>query len=282
MIRDVMVEARALGFRSINIDLIYGLPHQSQQTFSDTLDVIIDMSPDRLSVFNYAHLPERFKPQRRINENDLPSPEEKLAILGNCITTLTQSGYHYVGMDHFAKPDDELSIAQKNQQLHRNFQGYTTHGECDLIGFGVSSISQISDQYLQNSPNINDYENAIKDNRLPVIKLIQTNHDDLIRRQVIMELLCHDQVIFSELDQLFDIDSKVYFHKELQKLSPMEEDALLNIDNEGIHMTKKGRLLVRNACMVFDTYLNAHLIPSYSASADADLKNNRPRFSKAI
>jgi len=282
MIRKVMTEARELGFRSINIDLIYGLPHQSQQTFAETLDVIIDMSPDRLSVFNYAHLPERFKPQRRIKEEDLPSPEEKLAILGNCITTLTKVGYHYVGMDHFAKPDDELSRAQGDKVLHRNFQGYTTHGDCDLIGFGVSSISQISDCYLQNSPDINVYEEAINSNHFPVVKIITTDKDDLIRRQVIMELLCHDQMIFSELDQAFSIDSRAYFTEELSQLSPMVEDALLEISNEGIHITEKGRLLVRNACMVFDTYLNANIIQSYSASADASSTTNRPRFSKAI
>ena len=282
MIRKVMTEARELGFRSINIDLIYGLPHQSQQTFAETLNVIIDMSPDRLSVFNYAHLPERFKPQRRIKEEDLPSPEEKLAILGNCITTLTQTGYHYVGMDHFAKPDDELSRAQGDKVLHRNFQGYTTHGDCDLIGFGVSSISQISDCYLQNSPDINVYEQAISNNRFPVVKLISTNNDDLIRRQVIMELLCHDQVIFAELDQEFSINSRTYFTEELSQLKPMVEDALLEINDEGIHITEKGRLLVRNACMVFDTYLNTSIIQSYSASADASSTSNRPRFSKAI
>ncbi len=280
MIRQVMSEARELGFRSINIDLIYGLPHQNQQTFAETLDVIIDMSPDRLSIFNYAHLPERFKPQRRINEEDLPSPEEKLAILGNCITTLTREGYHYVGMDHFAKPDDELSRAQADKQLHRNFQGYTTHGECDLIGFGVSSISQISDCYLQNSPDMTAYENAIQEQRLPNVKLIETNKDDLIRRQVIMELLCHDRMVFNDLDQEFDIDSRNYFSNELEKLTPMIEDELLIRDEKGIHITEKGRLLVRNACMVFDTYLNANILQTYSASADAN--NNRPRFSKAI
>jgi oxygen-independent coproporphyrinogen-3 oxidase len=282
MIRKVMVEARDLGFRSINIDLIYGLPHQSQQTFAETLEVIIDMSPDRLSVFNYAHLPERFKPQRRIKEEDLPSPEEKLAILGNCITRLTEAGYHYVGMDHFAKPDDELSRAQGSKVLLRNFQGYTTHGDCDLIGFGVSSISQISDCYLQNSPDIKVYKDSIENNRFPVVTLIETNKDDLIRRQVIMELLCHDQIIFSELDLAFSIDSHDYFTEELSKLSPMVEDALLKISNDGIHITEKGRLLVRNACMVFDTYLNANIIQSYSASADASTPINRPRFSKAI
>ncbi|MFT7261137.1 MAG: oxygen-independent coproporphyrinogen-3 oxidase [Glaciecola sp.] len=290
MIRGVMVEARTLGFRSINIDLIYGLPHQSQQTFSKTLEVIIDMSPDRLSIFNYAHLPERFKPQRRIRDEDLPTPEEKLAILGNCITTLTTAGYHYVGMDHFAKPDDELSRAQGNKVLHRNFQGYTTHGDCDLIGFGVSSISQISDCYLQNSPDIKVYKDAIKDNRLPIIKLITPHKDDLIRRQVIMGLLCHDHVIFAELDQAFTIDSRAYFAEEISKLNPMVEDALLEITIEGIYISETGRLLVRNACMVFDTYLNASMahnnIQTYSASADASNNNSvlthRPQFSKAI
>jgi oxygen-independent coproporphyrinogen-3 oxidase len=286
MIRQVMIEARELGFRSINIDLIYGLPHQNQQTFAETLDVIIDMSPDRLSIFNYAHLPERFKPQRRIKEEDLPTPEEKLAILGNCITKLTEVGYHYIGMDHFAKADDELSRAQRDKELHRNFQGYTTHGDCDLMGFGVSSISQISDCYLQNSPDIKVYEDAIENHQFPVVKLIETNKDDLIRRQVIMELLCHDQMIFSEFNQIFDIDSQKYFAEELTKLDPMVEDKLLDISPEGIHITEKGRLLVRNACMVFDTYLNTtivqHSIQTYSASADASASTNRPRFSKAI
>lgn len=282
MIRQVMHEARELGFRSINIDLIYGLPHQSQRTFAETLDVIIDMSPDRLSIFNYAHIPQRFKPQRRIKEEDLPSPEEKLGIVGNCITTLTEAGYHYVGMDHFAKPEDELAYAQADKVLHRNFQGYTTHGDCDLIGFGVSSISQISDCYLQNSPDIKVYEESIKNNRLPVVKLIETNKDDLIRRQVIMSLLCHDQLIFSELDQEFSIKSQDYFAQELSKLKPMIEDELVIINNRGIHITEKGRLLVRNACMVFDIYLSTHIIPSYSASADASAPASGPRFSKAI
>lgn len=282
MIRQVMIEARELDFRSINIDLIYGLPHQTQHTFAETLDVIIDMSPDRLSVFNYAHLPERFKPQRRIKEEGLPSPEEKLAILGNCITTLTKVGYHYIGMDHFAKEGEELSRAQSNKVLHRNFQGYTTHGNCDLIGFGVSSISQISDHYLQNSPDIKVYEDAIKNRQLPVAKLIETDKDDLVRRQVIMELLCHDQMIFSELDEAFEIDSREYFANELSQLEPMIKDELLVFNQKGIHITEKGRLLVRNACMVFDRYLNSSIIQSYSPSAETSSTANRPRFSKAI
>lgn len=286
MIRQVMKEARELGYRSINIDLIYGLPHQTQGTFKNTLDVIIDLAPDRLSIFNYAHLPERFKPQRRIKEEDLPNPQEKLAILGDCITTLTTAGYHYVGMDHFAKPDDELSKAQSAKVLHRNFQGYTTHGDCDLMGFGVSSISQISDCYLQNSPDLAEYAEAINNHRFPVVKVIETHKDDLIRRQVIMELLCHDHMIFSELDKAFDINSRQYFAEELTQLTPMIEDELLIINTAGIHITEKGRLLVRNACMVFDTYLNASIIQSYSSSADASANNavplQRPRFSKSI
>ena len=161
MIRAVMQEARELGFRSINMDLIYGLPFQSLETFDRTLDAIVDMSPDRLSVFNYAHLPERFKPQRRINAEDLPDAGEKLAILGHCINKLSEANYHYVGMDHFAKPDDELARAQASGKLHRNFQGYTTHGNCDLIGFGISSISQIGDWYLQNQTTMDGYEEAL-------------------------------------------------------------------------------------------------------------------------
>ena len=277
MIRDVMSEARALGFRSINIDLIYGLPHQSLESFDTTIDTILDLSPDRLSVFNYAHLPERFKPQRRINEADLPNGQENLSILGRCIEKLTASDYHYVGMDHFAKPDDELALAQANKELHRNFQGYTTHGSCDLIGLGVSSISQISDQYLQNTPDIERYESLLNNEdtiTLPNAKIINTNKDDLIRRQIIMSLLCHSEFIFADIDREFDITSQEYFTAELQQLSPMVEDGLLEINKDGVFVLENGRLLIRNACMVFDSYLN-NIIQQAEKSGER-------RFSKAI
>lgn len=258
MIRSVMTEARELGFRSINIDLIYGLPHQTLESFARTIETIIDLSPDRLSVFNYAHLPERFKPQRRINADDLPPAEEKLAILGHCIQRLSAAGYHYVGMDHFAKPDDELAIAQAAGQLHRNFQGYTTHGSCDLLGFGVSSISQIGDYYLQNRVKIEDYEGALENGTLPLAKVCEVSADDRIRRRVITELLCHLQVNFDRLDQEFGINSRDYLAADLERLQPMIADQLVTLDERAVAVSERGRLLVRNACMAFDAYLHKH------------------------
>ncbi|WP_221796925.1 oxygen-independent coproporphyrinogen III oxidase [Oceanobacter mangrovi] len=267
MIREVMAEARALGFRSINIDLIYGLPHQSLASFDQTLDTIIDMRPDRLSVFNYAHLPERFKPQRRINGDDLPDAQEKLAILGHCIQRLGAAGYQYIGMDHFALPDDELSVAQNSGKLHRNFQGYTTHSQCDLIGFGVSSISQIGDYYLQNQVGIEGYEKALAAEQLPLARQIKTSHDDRVRRYVITQLLCHLQVSFASIDQRFNIDSRTYLADSLQRLQPMIDDQLVAVDADSIRILDRGQLLVRNACMAFDEYLQQH---------------EQQRFSKAI
>ena len=267
MIESVMAEARALGFRSINIDLIYGLPHQTLASFDETLDAIIAMRPDRLSVFNYAHLPERFKPQRRINGDDLPSAQEKLAILGHSIQKLTDAGYHYVGMDHFALPDDELAVAQAAGQLHRNFQGYTTHAQCDLIGFGVSSISQIGDYYLQNQVVMNEYESAVAAGYLPTMKHLQASADDKVIRYVITELLCHLHVDFDVIDQRFGIDSRQFLADGLSRLQPMVEDQLVDISAQGVRIRDKGRLLVRNACMAFDEYLHQH---------------EQQRFSKAI
>ena len=272
MIRAVMKEARELGYGSINMDLIYGLPHQTLESFDRTLDTIIELSPDRLSVFNYAHLPERFKPQRRINGDDLPSAQEKLSILGHCIEKLSSADYHYVGMDHFAKPDDELAKAQANGELHRNFQGYTTHGNCDLIGFGVSSISQIGDYYLQNQVTVDAYEHCLTNNTLPTLKYRHVTHDDRIRRYIIAELLCHLNVQFAELDRNFHINSRDYLADSLTELQPMIADELVVVDDVEIRITEKGRLLVRNACMAFDSYLKQHEQPN----------QERRRFSKAI
>ena len=267
MVRDVMSQARALGFRSINIDLIYGLPHQTLESFDETLSAIIELRPDRLSIFNYAHLPERFKPQRRINGDDLPPADEKLAILGRCITRLSEAGYHYVGMDHFALPEDELAVAQSRGELHRNFQGYTTHGNCDLLGFGISSISQIGDYYLQNRVTEATYAEALNADSLPTWKQRQVTTDDLIRRRVITELLCHLTLSYDQLDQEFTIDSREYLADSLERLHPMRDDGLVDLTSNAIRITDKGRLLVRNACMAFDTYLQHH---------------EQQRFSKAI
>lgn len=257
MVANVMDTARNLGFRSINIDLIYGLPFQTLDTFSQTLDRIIAMRPDRLSIFNYAHLPERFMPQRRINEADLPEAAEKLAIFGMAIQRLSEAGYHYVGMDHFALPDDELSIAQQTGRLHRNFQGYTTHGNCDLIGLGVSSISQLGNMFAQNHTDLNQWQSEIDEDRLPTFKQRHANQDDNIRQRVIMGLLCHLRVSFPDLNSEFDICSQDYFKEELDTLSAMEADGLVQITSDTLNITAAGRLMVRQACMVFDTYRHA-------------------------
>lgn len=255
MIRGVMTEARRLGFRSINIDLIYGLPHQTVASMKNTVEKIIEISPDRLSVFNYAHLPERFKGQRQINADDLPSPADKLTMLGNTINALSDAGYQYIGIDHFAKPDDELAIAQREGKLHRNFQGYTTHGDCDLLGFGVSSISQIGADYLQNSTDLTEYQTAIAQGKLPAIKRIHARLPDLLRRYVIMNLLCHDYVDFKDLNARFSIDPMTYFIDEIRQLGEMQADKLVDMDAKGIRVLPKGRLLGRNVAMVFDSYL---------------------------
>lgn len=267
MIRDVMQQARALGFRSINMDLIYGLPHQTLESFDQTLTTIIELRPDRLSIFNYAHLPERFKPQRRIQADALPQADEKLAILGLCINRLSEAGYHYVGMDHFALPNDELALAQAEGKLHRNFQGYTTHGDCDLLGFGISSISQIGDHYLQNQVTEDTYKAALEGQQLPLYKHRKITINDKIRRYLIAELLCHLSVSFTQLDALFHIHSQDYLRDSLDQLAAMQQDELITLDDTGIRITNKGRLLVRNVCMAFDTYLQQH---------------EQTRFSKAI
>ena len=255
LIENVMTEARSLGYHSINIDLIYGLPHQTVDTMRHTVERIIAISPDRLSVFNYAHLPERFKGQRQINEADLPSPADKLAMLGNTINALGEAGYQYIGIDHFAKPDDELAIAQRDGKLHRNFQGYTTHGNCDLLGFGVSSISQIGADFLQNPTDLGDYQTTINQNKLPAVKHIHSRLPDLLRRYVIMHLLCHDYIDFKDVNVRFSIDPMTYFIDEIQALGEMQADKLIDMDAKGIRVLPKGRLLGRNVAMVFDSYL---------------------------
>lgn len=267
MIEAVMRDARALGFRSINIDLIYGLPHQTRSTFAETLERIIDMRPDRLSIFNYAHLPERFMPQRRINSEDLPDAPEKLAIFGTAITRLDQAGYQYIGMDHFALPDDELAIAQQKGKLHRNFQGYTTHGNCDLIGFGVSSISQIGSSFFQNQTDLGNWGEQLNKGLLPTMRQVSSTTDDLIRKTVIMSLLCHLTVKFDDLNTLFAIDSRSYLSRSTEQLRDMEKDGLVTVTSEAISVTNAGRLMVRQVCMAFDSYRD---------------ENETPRFSKAI
>jgi len=239
---------------SISVDLIYGLPLQTIDSFAETLQRVIELSPDRLSIFNYAHLPHLFKPQRRINESELPPAEDKLVILQQSIQALIDAGYVYIGMDHFAKPDDELAKAQREGSLHRNFQGYTTHADCDLVAMGVSAISSVDHAYSQNDKDINGYYQQIDAKHLPIIRGIASTDEDLIRYQIIQQLSCHFKLDFQRIENEFDIDFAEYFATELKALAVMADDDLLTLDDKNIKVSETGRLLIRNICMVFDAY----------------------------
>lgn len=250
-----LTAAREENFKSISVDLIYGLPLQTVESFDSTLDELIDISPDRVSVFNYAHLPERFKPQRRINEHELPAPSAKLEIFKHCMEKLTNAGYVYIGMDHFAKPNDELTIAQQNGELYRNFQGYATHADCDLIGIGITSIGTIANSFAQNVRTMDEYYECIDKGELAIFRGVEIDDDDLIRREVIMQLICHFNLKFSDIEKRFGINFKNYFASEMERYQVMVEDGLIEMDAESIEVTSKGRLLIRNICMVFDRYI---------------------------
>jgi oxygen-independent coproporphyrinogen-3 oxidase len=251
----VLDDARAEGFRSTSIDLIYGLPLQTVESFAKTLETIVQAKPDRFSIFNYAHMPSRFKTQRQINDADLPSPSEKLAILQMIGQRLSEAGYVYIGMDHFAKPDDELAIAQREGKLYRNFQGYSTHSDCDLIGFGITSIGRVGNAYIQNVKDLDSYDRLLKQHKLPVFKGFDLNADDLIRRAVITQLICHFELSFAAIEQKFNLVFANYFAAELKRLIPMQVDGLLTLTSAGIQVLPAGRMLIRNICMIFDRYL---------------------------
>ncbi len=253
----VLDAARREGFRSTSIDLIYGLPLQNVASFGVTLDKVIDAGPDRFSVFNYAHLPDRFKVQRQIRDADLPSAAEKLDLLQLTIERLTGAGYLYIGMDHFARPDDELAVAQRNNQLYRNFQGYSTHAECDLIGLGVTSIGYVGSAYSQNIKTLEEYEKRVGEGKLPVMRGVVLDDDDHLRREVISRLICHFSLTFSDIEAQFSINFNDYFASELVQLKPMAEDGLLRYDQHQIEVLPAGRLLIRNICMVFDRYMSS-------------------------
>ncbi|MEL4417066.1 oxygen-independent coproporphyrinogen III oxidase [Shewanella algae] len=247
-------KAKEMGFVSTNVDLIYGLPHQTPETFAETIQRILDLSPDRLSVFNYAHLPARFAAQRKIKDEHLPSPQQKLDMLHQTIKTLTGAGYQYIGMDHFAKPDDELAKLQREGRLHRNFQGYTTQEECDLLGLGVSSISQIGDCYAQNQKDIRPYYEAIDEQGHALWKGCKLNRDDEIRRAVIKQLICHFELDMAKMEQQQGIQFEEYFAEDLKLLQTFIDDKLVNIENRQISISPTGRLLIRNICICFDVY----------------------------
>jgi oxygen-independent coproporphyrinogen III oxidase len=253
---NVFNAARKSRFHSINVDLIYGLPRQSVRTFCNTISKIIEMSPDRIAIYNYAHLPRLFKTQRQIKDEELPAPNEKLEILGESVKSLTDAGYVYIGMDHFAKPDDELAVAQRKGNLHRNFQGYSTNSDCDVIGLGMTAISKIANSYSQNTRTLEEYHSSLEDNKIPVFRGYKLNLNDEIRREVITQLICHFQLEFSVIEDLFRIDFKEYFSNEITLLSDMEKDELLKFDDKKIEVLPAGRFLIRNICSIFDDYFD--------------------------
>ncbi|MEZ8879007.1 oxygen-independent coproporphyrinogen III oxidase [Vibrio lentus] len=253
-----MVErAKELGFRSTNLDLIYGLPKQTQALFAETLKQVLEMKPGRLSVFNYAHMPQLFAAQRKIKDEDLPEPKEKMAILQDTIETLTGAGYQFIGMDHFALPEDELAVAQREGILHRNFQGYTTQGEADLIGFGVSAISMVGDAYAQNQKELKKYYAQVNDLRHALWKGVALDSDDLLRREVIKQLICNFKLDKTMIESEFSVNFNRYFKEDLGLLQTFINDELVEVDDKEIRVTLRGRLLIRNICMCFDKYLRA-------------------------
>ena len=251
----VLNEARQHGFESMNIDLMYGLPHQTVDTFNATLDTIIEFSPDRIALFNYAHLPHMFMPQRRIDEAAIPAPQEKLNILEHSINKLLDAGYVFIGMDHFAKPDDELTIAQQEGKLYRNFQGYSTQADCDLIGLGVTSIGYVGGGFFQNKKEMDAYAELVEADQFPVFRGYILSDEDHLRRQVIMRLMCDFALKYKPFETEFGIDFKAHFADGLSDLQEMQSDHLVELRDDGLTVLPAGRLLIRNIAMVFDEYL---------------------------
>ena len=257
MVAQTVADCRADGFQSINFDLIYGLPKQNLKTFAETLDQVIALSPARIALYNYAHLPTRFKPQRRIAEADLPSAEQRLQIFLMSIRRLLAEGYVYIGLDHFAKPDDSLALATVDGSLHRNFQGYTTRSDCDLIALGLSAIGKIGASYTQNLRTLDEYYACLDRGVLPVEKGFHLDADDILRRQIIMSLMCSNTVNFQFLEQQYGISFNDYFAPELARLQSYAQEGLVQIDAGSISIPPKGRLFVRAMAMVFDRYMSS-------------------------
>jgi oxygen-independent coproporphyrinogen-3 oxidase len=253
----LMAQARELAFDSINVDLIYGLPLQTPESFARTLEQVLTLRPDRIALYGYAHLPERFKPQRRIHSADLPGAAAKLAMLAQSLAAFEDAGYVYIGMDHFALPDDALAVAKRQGRLHRNFQGYSTQPDCDLIGLGVSAIGRIGPTYSQNAKTMDEYCDHLDQGRLPVARGLALNRDDLARRAVIMALMCQGRVIFESMEQAWLLDFRSYFAAELEQLRALADAGLVLLDESGIEVTAQGWFFVRAVAMVFDRHLQA-------------------------
>jgi oxygen-independent coproporphyrinogen-3 oxidase len=261
---------RDSGFRSVNLDLIYGLPKQTLEGFGRTLDIVTGARPDRIAIYGYAHMPQLFKAQTQIEESELPDATTKLALLQLAIEKLAAAGYRHIGMDHFALPDDELALAQDAGSLHRNFMGYTTHAECDLVGLGVSAISQVGDSFSQNPRELPAWEIALDRGEPPVWRGLTLNFDDRVRADVIQQLMCHGAVNIDSIEWRHDIDFREYFAGAFSRLEPLVEDGLVEIGEGRITATSRGRLLLRIIAMCFDNYLK-------TSEATA-----RPRYSRVI
>ena len=268
--RAIVDACRAAGMRSVNIDLIYGLPGQSLEGFGRTLDIVTAIHPDRLAVYSYAHLPQLFKPQKQIDETLLLDGEAKLALLQLAVEKLTAAGYAYIGMDHFALPGDELAIAKSRGGLHRNFMGYTTHADSDLVGLGVSAISHVGNTFSQNPRDLPSWEAAIDAGHLPVFRGMRLDEDDELRADLIQSLMCQGEIRVKDLQDRYAIGFAEYFSQELARLQPLVEDGLVTMSPESIRATPRGQLLLRNIAMCFDRYL------------DQPVTDARPRFSRAI
>jgi oxygen-independent coproporphyrinogen III oxidase len=264
----LMEEARRIGFDSVNVDLIYGLPRQTPESFARTLAQVQQLRPDRIALYGYAHLPERFKPQRRIISAELPGAANKVVMLSQALAAFLSAGYVYIGMDHFALPGDSLAVAKRQGRLHRNFQGYSTQPDCDLIGLGVSAIGRIGATYSQNAKTLEEYCDHLDQGRLPVVRGLALTRDDLARRAVIMALMCQGQVVFESIELAWLLDFKTYFAAELEQLRTMQEQGLVAIDETGIQVTAAGWFFVRGVAMLFDRYLQAD--------------RNRAKFSRII
>jgi oxygen-independent coproporphyrinogen-3 oxidase len=267
-VASLMSVAHEEGYESVNMDLIYGLPLQTPEAFNETLDQVISLKPHRIALYAYAHLPERFKPQRRIHENDIPSAKNKITMLSLAIEKFLEAGYVYVGMDHFALPNDSLAIAKRQGRLHRNFQGYSTQPDCDIIALGVSAIGRVGANYNQNSKELEDYYDHLNHGRFPIVKGLVLSKDDIVRRAVIMEIMCQGRLDFESIELAYLINFKEYFSSEINLLKNFEEKKFVEFDDAGIQVTDTGWFFVRAIAMIFDRYLQ--------------LDQNRKRFSKIL
>ena len=265
---ELMAAARRLGFESINADLIYGLPRQTAESFERTLAQVAELRPDRIALYAYAHLPERFKPQRRIISADMPMASDKVAMLSRALESFSDAGYVYVGMDHFALPDDALAVAKRQGRLHRNFQGYSTQPDCDLIALGVSAIGRVGATYSQNAKTLDEYYDRINQGKLPVVRGLALTRDDLVRRAVIMALMCQGELLFEPLSQAWLINFQQYFALEIERLQEMQQQGLVQLSAEGVEVTEMGWYFVRGIAMLFDKNLQ--------------MDRNRARFSRII